>query len=273
MKSRIVLCMFAASIFARADFSYTSAREGATNEPATKHYLKGQKLMTDSGRSATIIDFDAQTITTINHAAKTYSVRKFSDMPSTIPADIQADVKSTGQKKTINGFSASEVLMNMQIEANSGRGPMKMQMEVHVWVSPDVPGAQELRAFYKRNLNKFPWAGLLQSNSGMQKGMADLQRKMADLDGVPVLETVKMGGMPGMSDAQAAQMAQARARLEEMQKQGGPQAQAAAQALARMGAMSGAGGMEITTESANFSTAAIPDSTFAIPAGYAQANR
>jgi hypothetical protein len=71
-------------------------------------------------------------------------------------------------------------------------------------------------------------------------------------------------------------MAQARARLEEMQKQGGPQAQAAAQALARMGAAPGGGGgsgFEINMESSNFSTASIPDSIFAIPAGYQQSEK
>lgn len=267
-----------ASFVARADFSYTTTRQGANNESATKHYLKGQKMLTDNGRTSTIMDFDAQTITTINNANKTYSVRSFSDLDRGVQTDVQADVKSTGQKKTINGFNASEAVMTMQVDATTARGPMKMQMEMHLWVSPDVPGAQELRAFYKRNLSKFPWSAMAEGggNPGMQKAMADLQRKMAELNGIPVLETIKMGGAgggSGMSDAQSAQMAQARARLEEMQKQGGPQAQAAAQALARMGGASGGSMFETTLESSNFSTASIPDSVFAIPAGYRQTEK
>jgi hypothetical protein len=81
--------------------------------------------------------------------------------------------------------------------------------------------------------------------------------------------------MKSGNEAQQAQMAQgmeqARARLEAMKKAGGPQAQAAEQALARMGGMGGAGGgsmFEITMESSGFSTAPVPDSVFAIPAGY-----
>ena len=65
-------------------------------------------------------------------------------------------------------------------------------------------------------------------------------------------------------------MARAQAQLEAMRKQGGAQAQAAEQALARMG-MTGRGGgslFEITMESTGFSTAPVPDSVFAIPAGY-----
>lgn len=275
MNKSVIILMLAAGVFARADFSYTTVRQGATNEAPTKHYLKGQKLLTDNGRTITIMDFDAQTITTVNNADKTYRVRNFSELaPAGTETSVQADVKSTGQKKTINGFSASEVVMTVQADTTTSRGPMKMQMEVHLWVSPDVPGAQELRAFYKRNLSKFPWTAMAQGggNPGMQKAMADLQRKMAELDGIPVLESIKVGGGGGMSDAQSAQMAQARARLEEMQKQGGQQAQMAAQALARMGAMSGSG-METVMESSNFSTASIPDSVFAIPAGYRQAEK
>jgi predicted phage gp36 major capsid-like protein len=52
-----------------------------------------------------------------------------------------------------------------------------------------------------------------------------------------------------------------------MQKQGGPQAAAMAQAMARITG----GGMEITSESSGFSAAPVPDSVFAIPAGYQQA--
>jgi hypothetical protein len=124
-------------------------------------------------------------------------------------------------------------------------------------------------------------------NQGLQSAMAELQKKIASLDGVPVEEIVRvkpaggaqMPAMPQMTAAQSAQMDQARARLEAMAAQGGPAAAAAQQALARMGgAMGGrgqggppsAGGalIEMTMDSTDFSTAAIPDSVFAIPADY-----
>jgi hypothetical protein len=99
---------------------------------------------------------------------------------------------------------------------------------------------------------------------------------MSSMDGVPVLQIMKMK-MPGM-EAQMAQtqkgMEQARAQLEQMVKQGGPGADMAKKQLERMGGMSGGGGgMEITTESTGFSAASIPDSVFAIPAGYTQKSK
>jgi hypothetical protein len=144
-----------------------------------------------------------------------------------------------------------------------------------LWLSSDPPGVKDLRAFYQRNMDRFPWSALANGgagNPGMQKAMADMQKKMASLGGVPVMQImrVKMGG----NEAQTAQMQQgmerARAQMEAMRKQGGAQAAAAEQAMARMGAMGGGGGslMEITTESSGFSSDSIPDSVFAIPDGY-----
>lgn len=284
--AQILILTFAASLAARADFSYTTTRKStggamgqmaaSAGDPVTKHYLKGQKMKIEHGDTATVIDFEAQTITSINPSQKTYSVAKFADLGKAIEnagVDVKADVKKTGAVKTINGFNASEVVMTMDVDMPQARqAGMKMQMEMDMWVSPDVPGSRELRAFFERNGSRFPWTAVAggSGRAGMQKAMADLQRQVASLNGVPVLQIIKMksagGGPPG---AQGQGMEQARARLEEMQKQGGPQAAAAAQALARMGAMSSGGSLfEMTMESGNFSTGTIPDAVFAVPAGY-----
>lgn len=194
--------------------------------------------------------------------------------------DIKMDVKETGQRKNVNGFEASEIVLTAQMDSpQTARSGMKMQMEMDMWVSSAVPGAGELRAFYQKNMSRFPWQALGQGNPSTARAMAEFQRKIAAMNGVPVLETIrmKMGGEGNgaANDAQAARMAQARARLEEMQKQGGQQAAIAAQALARMNAASGSGGsgFETTMESANFSSAPIPDSVFSIPAGYSKTEK
>lgn len=269
---RITLLALACTLAAHADFSYTQTRKGgpagaAAGDAATKHYFKGQKMAAENSGISSIVDLDAQTVTNINHATKTYTVMKFSDLGQAMKsANIEAksDVKQTGQKKNINGYNAVEVVMTMAMDnpqvAQSG---MKMTMEIDMWLSPDPPGAQEMSAFYRRNLDKFPWAAMGGggANSGMQKAMGDMQRQIAQLGGVAVLQVIKM--KPG-NDAQG--IDQTRAKLEGMKKAGGPQAQAAEQALARMGA--GGSLFEVTMESTGFSTASVPDSVFAIPAGY-----
>jgi hypothetical protein len=293
----LTIVVLAATLTARADFSYTTtnkttggtmaAMAGGVNTPPTKQYFKGQKMKTDRGDTATILDFDAQTITTVNNKAQTISVRNFNDVSVSKQSDmsVKIDVKETGQQKTINGYNAKELIMTMDLDSPQMQQMGKMQMEMDMWLSGDVPGIGELRSFYKKNLERMPWAALSGGgNPAMQSAMVEMQRKLAEMNGVQVLSVIKMKpaggaaapGMPQMSSAQMAQMQAAMAKLQEMQKQGGPQAAAAAQAMARMGGMANgapAGGasnalIEITVESSDFSTVSIPDSVFAIPAGY-----
>ena len=35
-----------------------------------------------------------------------------------------------------------------------------MQMEMDMWLSTDVPGIGELRTFYQKNMERFPWAAM-----------------------------------------------------------------------------------------------------------------
>ena len=87
----VTLC---ASATAYADFSYTTTRKAqgptaAAAPSSTKYYYKGQKMMTDSDATTMIMDFDAQTVTTINKTQKTWSVMKFSDVGQVVK---QADI-------------------------------------------------------------------------------------------------------------------------------------------------------------------------------------
>ncbi|HKE21169.1 MAG TPA: DUF4412 domain-containing protein [Bryobacteraceae bacterium] len=289
---RVLVLALAVGAAARADFSYTMSRQasgataGAMGAQGTKYYLKGQKMMIDLGMNAIIMDFDAQTFTSINKTQKTYTVTPFSQAGAAAagaPApDVQLDIKETGQHKNINGFDATQTIINVQADMPQAQGGMKMSMEMELWVSPDVPGAEELHAFYQRNGSRFPWNALASGNPN-SKAMLEMQRKLASMNGVPVLEVMRMkpaGGspaMPSMTPEQSAQMAQARARLEAMAAQGGPAGDAAKRALAGMGAApgGGAGGsmFEITMESSGFSTNSIPGDVFAVPAGFSKAEK
>jgi hypothetical protein len=230
MKHAVVLTiiLFATTLAARADFSYTTttktggamaAMAGGVNNPPSKLYFKGQKMKMDNGDTATILDFDAQTITTVNNKAKTISVRNFNDLAGAVKQSdmsVKIDVKETGQQKTINGYNAKELIMTMDIDNPQMKQMGKMQMEMDMWLSGDVPGVGELRSFYKKNLERMPWAALGGGgNPAMQSGIAEMQRKMAEMNGVQVRGVMKMkpaGGaaapaMPQMTPAQMAQNA------------------------------------------------------------------
>jgi len=288
MRLTLVLALAAAgSIAARADFSYKTVSKGtgmmaAASGQTTKNFFKGDKMMVDRGNAATIIDFGSQTITQINHTQKTYSVMPFGEIGAKMgqagSMDVKVDVKETGQRKVIGGFNCREVVLTVETTgpqaAGQPGGAMKMGVTMDMWVSPDVPGNQEMHAFGQRMASGPGWAAMMGGGAGggggMQKAMAELQKKMANVNGVPVLVVMKIGAAGDA--AQAAQMqqgmAQARAQLEAMKARGGEQAKAAEAALARMGGGSSGSMMEMTMESSGFSTATIPASQFAPPAGY-----
>lgn len=284
--------MLAASLTASADFSYTTTQKmtggamaamaGANSDRTSKIYFKGQRMMTSTGDTATIMDFGAQTITTVNNAQKTYTVKKFSDIGSAATnTDVTIDVKETGQKKVINGFNATEAIVTMNMDMETGRGPaMKMQMEMDLWISSEVPGVGDMRAFYQKNLANFPWAAMTGGggNQSMQKAMVQMERKLAELNGVAVERVIRIKSAGGAGAPQTAQMTPlqqaAMAKLQQMQSQGGPQAAAAQQMMSQMGGMPGgaapASMMEMTIDASGFSSASVPESVFSIPARYRQ---
>ena len=303
MKTAVLftVALFWTTLAARADFSYTTtskttggamAAMAGGNGQVSKLYFKGQKMKSDSGGFVTVIDFDAQTLTTINHQAKTVTVKKLSELGGTgqNDASVKIDIKETGQQKTINGYNAKELLMTMDVDMPQAPQMGKMQMEMELWLSSDVPGIGEVRDFYRKNMDRMPWASLAGGNPQMQRAISQMQRKMAEMNGVQVQTVMRVrpaGGaaapampqMPQMTPQQQAQMQAAMDRMKQMQQQGGPGAEALAQAMGRMGNMGrgaapGASNsmMEITTDSSGFSTASIPDAEFAIPAGYQRVN-
>jgi hypothetical protein len=299
-----LLAFIAITLPAHADFSYTvtskngGAMAAMAPAPTVNHYFyKGQKMKFETASVTVIMDMDARTVTTLNAASKTYTVRNMDEALKSAGAtpDVKIDVKETGQKKMVNGYMASEIVMTMEMDSPPGRQGMgPMQMEMDMWISPDVPGVNEMRDFHKRNADKFPWSAMAAgANPSMAKAIAELQHRMAQLNGVPVQQImrVKSAGMPGMAGgaqmpqmtpAQQQQMQAAMAKLEALKAQGGPAAAAAQQAMGRMGGMSGmAGGgggassgalIEITMDGSDFSGGSVPESVFAIPADYQKAN-
>ncbi|HEY4087148.1 MAG TPA: hypothetical protein VGM43_14475 [Bryobacteraceae bacterium] len=296
----------AATLTAHADFSFSktqkvtggsmAAMAGSAGNRESKSYFKGEKAAEVASDSTILMDFAAQTITTINKVQKTYKVQKFSDVSAAASSNAQMtiNIQDTGQTKTINGFNAKESLVTLDLDFAVGRGPaMKMAAEIEVWRSTDVPGAAEMRAFYQKNAANFPWAAMMGAggNQSIQSAITQVQKKLAQSDGMVVEEVIRI--KPAGGGAQAAQMPQApqltpeqqakmeaaKAQMDAMAKQGGAQAVAAQRAMAAMAAMgrgpAASGGassalIEMTIDNTGFSTEAVPDSEFVVPSDYKQ---
>lgn len=235
----------ASTLAAQGDFSYSTtnritggamASMPSASVPSTKSYYKGQKFRQDSGDIAKLVDCHAQTITTIDGREKTFSIMKFGDIPAVVKqTDLttKIDVKETGQKKTVNGYNASELILTMDIGGSALEG-VTLLFESDMWLSTEVPGASEVRRFYQR-CPGFPWTALFQA------GFSEMQRKIAEM-GLTMLGVVKI----------KAQATSAAAKLT----------------LRQAGLGDSDSMIEAVAESSDFSTAEIPDAVFAVPAGY-----
>jgi TonB family protein len=284
--AHVVLLIIGISSMALADFSYTATIKW-TRLPVpqvVKHYLKGQKMKSESAGSSTILDFDAHTITRINNLLKLYSATKLSDIsipPRQTEVEVTVYVQETGRTRSIDGYDANEVLLTADMDSPQIRQmPVKVQTERRLWISMGVPGSEQRRAFYDRNREVYPWGVLTDreqehfSNAASQavwEAAAEMERRKSELKGVPVLEVFTLrSAAGGLKGPNTQDWAQARAQLEEQRSKGGPGADSAVQALARADSMGGDpfATMQYTQESSGFSTEPIPDSVFAIPAGY-----
>src|SRR5213594_2974907 len=105
----VALCLFTlvAGGMARADFSYSlTTKSAGAGDRVVKHFFKGNKMKLDQGETATIIDFDAETITHIDNKQKMYRTIGFDEFGGPTAAalkktELTVDVKETGQQKTI----------------------------------------------------------------------------------------------------------------------------------------------------------------------------
>jgi hypothetical protein len=244
-----------------ADFSYeqtTTVTGGAAaammrvagafsrqaNQPTkTTHLLKGDKMATITANHISIIDLAGETMTEVDLQKKTYSVMTFAQMKQFVEqfaqganspeANIKVSANATGATKQVNGLNAKEMVITMEMETTDARSGQKGSMKIVMdsWLAGGIAGYDEVRAFQKRmaeKLNYAPGGGGMMGRPDLAKGMAQAAKEMAKLDGVPVLQVVKMGGagqsLGGgqMTPEQQAQMAQAQQQAQQQQAQQPP---------------------------------------------------
>ena len=207
--------------------------------------VKGDRLATSSARNINIIDLSAETMTDIDLEKKTYSVITFADfgkamqklnekMGSKSDAEMtfKADVKQTGATRTINGFPTKETLLTVTIEGQDKKSGETGAMTVvtDMWLTPNLPGYEEVKNFYTRLGQKLSFTpgmsglgAMMGAKPGMAKGMSEMYKEASKIDGVPVLQVIRMGGSAaGMSEKDMAQAQQAAAEAERAQQQQPP---------------------------------------------------
>lgn len=278
--------------------------------------VKGNRMLNGSDARAQIIDLDKETITTVDFQKKTWSVMTFAEMTQMLEnlskkmkeeqkgqLQFKVSANATGQTRQISGVEAKEMLMKLVMEGTDQQSGQKgaMVITTDMWMAPKASGYEEVTDFYRRMAEKLAWTpgtnvfGM--GNPDVAKGMAEVYKEMAKLDGMPVLQEIRMTG-EGQPAGQAPAGGQPQA---QPQPQAEPQEQPPASISSALGsalggrfgrfgkkkkdasqtstetsapppAASGAPGslLEMTTELSGFSSAPVDASRFAVPAGFKQ---
>lgn len=262
--------------------------------------VKGNRLIHKTADVASIIDLDQETITTVNYAASTYSVMTFAQMKQAMddmakkmqqrgggadPDAMQFDFKvnDTGQQKEIAGENAHQVIVTMAIQGQDAKSGQKggLDLTTDMWLASGVAGYGEIREFYKRMAPKLAWTpgGVpMMNRPDMQKAMSQLYAQGSKLDGMPVQQTIKMGGvmdgMPaGQGQSSAATPTPSMADLLGGRfgglgrKKKDPQSDGSA---AANGDASSASLLEMSVAITRYSTALVDTKLFEVPANFQQ---
>ena len=198
--------------------------------------------------STEITDLDRETITHIDNLHKTYSVVTFAQMrqafenmpkqmeqaqqqakqdqpqqpqqPKTdLKTSFDVSVKNTGVSKDVNGLTAQEQLVTMQMHVTDPNAPatdatntVTYVVTTDAWIAPDPPEVKEVQDFDKRfgqklmaGVDMSAWrsqmagqnpamAQLFGGKPGSQEAMAQMAKEMAKLQGTKVMEVTRMGG-------------------------------------------------------------------------------
>jgi hypothetical protein len=209
--------------------------------------VHGNQKAVVSKDSTEITDLDRETITHIDTIHKTYTVVTFAEMrqavanlpkqmeqaqaqnkeaqsqqaqqPKTdLKTSFDVSAKNTGVTKEINGLTAQEQVVTMQMHITDPNAPpteavnsMTYVVTTDAWIAPDPPEVKEIQDFDIRMGQKLmagmdlsAWKAQMSQNAGMAQlfsgkpgsaeAMAQMSKELAKLKGTRVMEVTRMGG-------------------------------------------------------------------------------
>jgi hypothetical protein len=293
-------------------------------------YLKGNRLADVSPQQIQIIDLDNETITQIDVEKKTYSVMTFAQMkqamensreqmkkemakqqpqqaqnPDAQNVQMSFDVKvrKTGATKDVSGLNSSEAILTMTMTATNTQTQQagNLAMTNDMWMVPSVPGYEQVRDFYQKFGAKMgdvtagfgrDFSRMLAQQPGANQAMGDMVKEMQKLDGVPVMQVMRMGTTVNGQALPAASEAPLPAEPAGPTKGEIAKAGMSSMISSRLGGFGGFGKkkqaapppdqdatqagaqptsailMEMQTATSNFSSGPVDPSHFEVPSGY-----
>jgi hypothetical protein len=222
-------------------FGGKAARDGVTSTVA----IKGNRMMTTTDSTGEIIDLSEEKIYTLDIRKKSYKVATFAEVraqmeearkkaedearkeranqsskpdPNAKEMDVDFDVKNTGEKKDLNGFSTSQSIMTITVREKGKTLQQSggMVLTSDMWMTPLTPAMQEVSEFrlkYAQQLFGPMIDGAspqdMASAVAMYPMMKPALEKMAaegrKLQGTPILTTTTIDAVQSAEQLAAAQ--------------------------------------------------------------------
>ena len=208
-------------------------------------YLKGNRMAKVNPDDIEIIDLDKETITHIDVLKKTYTVMTFDQIkqqienarqemekqqaqhPNAAPQpnanpdvklSFDVKVRKTGAEKQISGLDSKEAILSMTMNATDQNTQQQGAMAItnDMWMVPEIPGYDQVRDFEKRLAEKMAimaagagmdFSRMLAQNPGATEALSSMGKEMQKLEGVPVMQVMRMGSttngqpLPAASEA------------------------------------------------------------------------
>jgi hypothetical protein len=185
------------SVTLRADFSYqeTTRIVGPSLQAHTvvTHLIKGNHMATLTKDHISVLDLDNATLTEVDLAKKTYTVKTFAQVKeaggkTNGERRFKVVAKSTGQSKAIGVLNAKELVITMTLEGagDSTGGGAGNQIVVHAWVAT-VPGFEDVKNFQNNLGQKLGYA------LGLPPEFEEVGKQINQLEGSPIEYSVRAG--------------------------------------------------------------------------------
>lgn len=225
-------------------FGGRAAREGVTETVA----VKGNRMMTVRDNSGEIVDLAEEKIYTLDMKKKSYKVTTFAERrrqieeqrrkaeeqakkdaadekaeparqdPDAKQMEVDFEVKNTGQKKDVNGFSTSQAVMTITVREKGKTLQQSggMVMTSDMWLTPSIPALKEVAEFRQKyyeklygpimgGVNPQDMAAAMAMYPMMKPAIEKMAAEGRKLQGTPVLTTTTFDAVKSAEQMQAEQ--------------------------------------------------------------------
>ena len=190
-----------------------------------KTYFQGARIRKDQEKSSSIMDWNAGTMTLLDHDKKTYTVLDFAQMLEQTAAaveqarpeagempDVEVSVSSerTGKTETIAGYAAEQVVFVIEVkpkgQGGEGDAPPTTALVTDLWLSAEFPEYRMMQQMQGEGLEALRQSGaqamaqamaaLAGTDPTLKEGWEKNLEAMKDLQGTALRTTTHFVSVP-----------------------------------------------------------------------------